>query len=201
MSSGSIRQPPPGAAVACQSSSKPSSGVGPDAAAGRCRRRRGRDPRAPGAPGVARDRLAGVDLDQVADHPEARGARRLHVARAGRPASGSCCRPRTAAAASRHTPASAASRARRAQQVHRDSRARACSSEAVAVQRRLPAALHPAEDDRLHASEVVPRGGADDRLLAQERDARGRHAIGRVAIARLEHLEHRLASARSRGER
>ena len=69
LSSGSIRQPPPGAAVACQSSSKPSSGAGrieplrraEHAAAGTARAR---------APALRASASRGVDLDEVADHPE-----------------------------------------------------------------------------------------------------------------------------------
>ena len=96
VSSGSIRQPPSGAAVAWKSSSKPSSGVGRTS-----RRATSRRPDAghrPLARGVAARGDRVVDLDEVGDDLEAGLARRRDVARALGARSGSCCRPRTASA-------------------------------------------------------------------------------------------------------
>ena len=130
MSSGSIRQPPPGAAVACHSSSKPSSGVGRTAAASRRRAARGaaRSARA-GAPARR------VDLHEVADHLEPRRRAPARRSARGRPPSGSCCRPRTAAGSPGTSRRNAASRLAAAQQVQ--AHAHVGVEEAVAVQRRL----------------------------------------------------------------
>ena len=79
--SGSIRQPPPGAGIACQSSSKPSSGAGRMSRRARAEHAAVRDPRAALARPRCGQRLDAATLDEVADDPEPGGARGLDVAR------------------------------------------------------------------------------------------------------------------------
>ena len=95
---------------------------------------------------AARDRE--VDLDDVADHAEARRARRLDVARALARRRRSCCRRRTAAASRGRARRNAASRARvRSRSIEI---AHVRGEEPVAVERRLAAPLDAAEHDGLH---------------------------------------------------
>src|SRR3954451_21022553 len=123
---------------------------------------------------VAGQRLHLVDLDEVADDPEARGARGLDVAA---PLGGRRVRvvdhealPRVETELDERRLARA-----RAQQVHRHAHMRL--QEAVAIERALPAALNPTEDDRLHGPDgtehpahqpgrLLPAAGLADRPRA-----------------------------------
>jgi hypothetical protein len=147
-----MRHPPPGAAVACHSSSKPSSGVGRDAPASLARR-------------VAGQRLGIGDLDQVADRAEAGLACRLEVTAAvgGRGVGG--VDDEALALGEAQAQEGFLARAR-AQQVHRDAHVRL--EEAVAIERRLAGALDAAQDHRLHrvsrrAARRAPAGWAPRR--------------------------------------
>ena len=186
MSSGSIRQPPSAAAVACQSSSKPSSGAGADEPRGATSR--DRHAHLPARADVARDRPR-VDLDQVADHAEAGRARRLDVAApVGRP-SGSCCRPRTAGASPGTAPGApprargcAARRSTRARAWRGSGRGRAWSCRCPGRRRgRPPPSAHPrrgrsrghhAGTARRYSSYCAPYRSGQRRLLVQPHERR-----------------------------
>ena len=163
-----MRQPPPGAAVACKSSSKPSSGVGRTSRRATSRSPDGRN--RPLARGVARRRR-----------------------RCGRPRRGSATALKPACSRGHHVARPLGhGRVRvvdderllrvqadgeerrlarpRAQQVHRDPGVRL--QEAVAVERRLARALHAAEDHRLHCPDrTVP--GVIHSLEPDERTLHG----------------------------
>ena len=142
-----MRQPPSGAAVACRSSSKPSSGVGRTAAA---RRRAGRRPE----PSAHARRCA-------RRRPRGRPRRGSRSAEAGRPRRHDVARPLGHGRVGvvdheRHASCPGRRRGTRARAAAcaagPSRRARASPGTAVAVERRLARALHAAQDHRLHSA-------------------------------------------------